>query len=252
MKKLIPIFLLFSNIIFASDFEINFGLSSGYSVIFNEVKQAGNVGLGYQYGMRIGDGTTINALISTGRNYKIPNEKLTSISALFETGYNFYIRYRNYDLNNKDRTEEYMYHSIILGVLAKFNFYNNISFGVGGGIFFPLYSKTNIKDISLGVYQNTTKFPYHKIVYMHKVPIMPYIKFNVERYFYFTKKWAFTIGLNLIYNFGMEFNMDRLKNENKAKDEYQGYSGTYYGYEKYKFSSLAAELVFSISFGRPK
>ena len=33
---------------------------------------------------------------------------------------------------------------------------------------------------------------------------MPYLKFNIERYFYFSERWAFTIGLNFIYNFGME------------------------------------------------
>lgn len=208
------------------------------------MKQAGNLGLGCQYGMRIGEGTTVNAFIQLGRNYKIPNEKLTSISALFETGYNLYIKYRTYDIS-KNRTNEYVYHSIIFGGLAKFNFYNKVSFAIGGGIFFPMYSETDTKDISLGIYLNTTKFPYHKIVYMYKVPIMPYLKFNVERYFYFSESWAFTIGLNLIYNFGMELDMNRLKD----RDEYHG---SYYGYEKYKFSSFSMELALSISFGRPK
>ena len=46
---------------------------------------------------------------------------------------------------------------------------------------------------------------------MYKVPIMPYIKLNLEKSFYMSELWAFKIGANLLYNFGMEFDMDNLK-----------------------------------------
>lgn len=56
-----------------------------------------------------------------------------------------------------------------------------------------------------------------------------------------SKRWTFKFGANLIYNFGMEFDMDKLK------------SGSYgYGYDKYKFSSLSGEVFLGFSFGRPK
>ena len=76
---------------------------------------------------------------------------------------------------------------------------------------------------------------------MYKVPIMPYIKLNLEKNFYISDSWAFKIGGNMIYNFGMEFDMDKLKSDT-----------TTYGYNKYKFSSLVFELFFGFGFGRPK
>ena len=76
---------------------------------------------------------------------------------------------------------------------------------------------------------------------MYKVPIMPYIKLNLEKNFYMSELLAFKIGANLLYNFGMEYDMQKLK------------SGSYkYRYDKYKFSSLVFKLFFCFGFGRPK
>ena len=77
---------------------------------------------------------------------QIPNEKLTSISALFDTGYNFHIRNRTYEPKYNEYSS-YIYHSLIFGGLVKLNFYNDISFGIGVGILFPLYSETDKEDI---------------------------------------------------------------------------------------------------------
>ena len=53
---------------------------------------------------------------------------------------------------------------------------------------------------------------------MYKVPIMPYIKLNLEKNFYMSELWAFKIGANLVYNFGMEFDMDKLKSDTSIMD----------------------------------
>ena len=76
---------------------------------------------------------------------------------------------------------------------------------------------------------------------MYKVPIMPYIKLNLEKSFYMSELWAFKIGANMIYNFGMEFDLDKLKSDTNK-----------YGYEKFKFSTLVNEVLFGFCFGRPK
>ena len=244
VKLIAIIFILFSNLIFASEFEINFGGSVGYSVEFTYIKDDIPLWLGYQDGGRVDNGATIKAFVSIGRNYKIPNEKLTSISALFDTGYNFHIRNRTYEPKYNEYSS-YIYHSLIFGGLVKLNFYNDISFGIGVGILFPLYSETDKEDWMLGIYKEISKFTYDKIVYMYKVPIMPYVKLNLERHIYFSEKWTFTYGLNIVYNFGMEFNMDRLKNPIHQ-------TFTYDGYGQYKFSSLSFEVLFGFGFGRPK
>ena len=76
---------------------------------------------------------------------------------------------------------------------------------------------------------------------MYKVPIMPYVKLNFEKNFYMSELWAFKIGANLVYNFGMEFDMDKLKSDTNI-----------YGYDKYNFSSLSFEVFLGFGFGRPK
>ena len=53
--------------------------------------------------------------------------------------------------------------------------------------------------------------------------------------------WAFKIGVNMLYNFGMEFDMDKLKSDT-----------TTYIYNKYNFSYLSFEMFFGFGFGRPK
>ena len=211
---------------------------------FTYIKGDTPLWLGYQDGNRVDNGATVNTIISIGRNYRVPNEKLTSISALFETGYNFYIRNRTYD-EERNEYSSYLYHSLIFGGLLKLNFYNNLSFGIGCGILFPLYSETDKEDGMLGMYQSIAKFTYEKIAYMYKVPIMPYLKLNLERYLYFSEKWAFKYGLNIVYNFGMEFNMNRLRSPIHKESDYTAYG-------RYKFSSLGIEMILSMAFGRPK
>ena len=68
---------------------------------------------------------------------------------------------------------------------------------------------------------------------MYKVPIMPYIKLNLEKSFYMSELWAFKIGANMIYNFGMEFDTDNLRKNT-----------TQYTFDEYKFSSLSFEVFF--------
>ena len=93
----------------------------------------------------------------------------------------------------------------------------------------------------LGKYVGINRFNFEKIYYMYKVPIMPYIKLNLEKNFYMSELWAFKIGANMIYNFGMEFDTDNLRKNT-----------TQYTFDEYKFSSLSFEVFFGFGFGRPK
>ena len=63
MRILILIFM-FSNILFASDFEVNFGFSFGYSIEFTYIKGDTPLWLGYQDGNRVDNGATVNTIIS--------------------------------------------------------------------------------------------------------------------------------------------------------------------------------------------
>ena len=90
--------------------------------------------------------------------------------------------------------------------MLRLNFHNKVSLGIGGGILIPLYSTANQSDYSFGLidnYRYMTKFNQKNIAFMYKLPFMPYVKLNVVRYFYFSDRWSFKIGGNLVYNFGM-------------------------------------------------
>ena len=161
-------------------------------------------------------------------------------------------RYKEYP----EYRHKFFYHNLISGIMPKLNFDYGISLGIGAGILLPLYSQSgkgkNEANWGLGSYHNDglgsyydggyKEFNFKRISYMYKVPVMPYVKLNLEKNFYMSELWAFKIGANMIYNFGMEFDMDKL-GEGGAK---------YYAWDKYKFSSLSFEVFFGFGFGRPK
>ena len=160
-------------------------------------------------GSRLDSGLYANAFLDIGSNFDIKNiGALSSVSILFETGYNYYMRYRNQykneDIAKYEHLAEYKdifhYHNLILGILPKLNFNNGVSFGIWFGIYIPLYRgvKREGKDAwgeeittGLGKYVGVNKFDFEKISYMYKVPIMPYIKLNLEKNFYISYSWAF-------------------------------------------------------------
>ena len=257
LKNIFLIIFIFPCVAFSVNLEISFGGGVGGSMEFSYTEGLDTIPS--ENGSRLDSGLYANAFLDIGANFDIKNMgALNSVSILFETGYYYYMRYRNLfkdeDIAKYEHLAEYKdifhYHNLILGILPKLNFNNGISFGIGVGIYIPIYSavKREGKDAwgeeittGLGKYVGINRFNFEKISYMYKVPIMPYIKLNLEKNFYISDSWAFKIGGNILYNFGMEFDMDKLKSDT-----------TTYGYNKYKFSSLVFELFFGFGFGRPK
>ena len=228
------------------NFEFSFGGSAGATTEFSYALDREESII--SSGDRVDSGLSASGFLDIGANFELPNSGvLSSVSLIFETGYNYYMRIRTRYKEYPEYRHKFFYHNLILGIMPKLNFDYGISFGIGAGILLPLYSKSskNNHEVNHGLagydYDHIKEFDFEKISYMYKVPIMPYIKLNLEKNFYMSELWAFKIGANLVYNFGMEFDMDKLK------------SGSYkYGYDKYKFSSLSFEVFFGFGFGRPK
>ena len=257
LKNIFLIIFIFPCIAFSVNLEISFGGGVGGSMEFSYTEGLDTIPS--ENGSRLDSGLYANTFLDIGANFDIKNMgALNSVSILFETGYNYYMRYKTQykdeDIAKYNHLAEYKdifyYHNLILGILPKLNFNNGISFGIGAGIFLPLYSEVKHKGknawgkeimTGLGKYVGINKFDFNKISYMYKVPIMPYIKLNLEKNFYISDSWAFKIGGNILYNFGMEFDMDKLKSDTNI-----------YGYDKYNFSSLSFEVSFGFGFGRPK
>ena len=257
LKNIFLIIFIFPCVAFSVNLEISFGGGIGSSMEFSYTEGLNTIPS--ENGSRLDNGLYANAFLDIGANFDIKNMgALNSISILFETGYNYYMRYRTQykdeDIAKYNHLAEYKdifyYHNLILGILPKLNFNNGISFGIGVGIYIPLYSavKREGKDAwgeeittGLGKYVGVNKFDFEKISYMYKVPIMPYIKLNLEKNFYISDSLAFKIGGNILYNFGMEFDTDNLRKNT-----------TQYTFDEYKFSSLSFEVFFGFGFGRPK
>lgn len=257
LKNIFLIIFIFPCVVFSANLEISFGGGVGGSTEFSYTEGINTIPS--ENGNRVDSGFSANGFLDIGANFELPNAgALSSVSLLFETGYYYYMRirmnYKDKDISKYEHLAEYKdifyYHNLILGILPKLNFNNGISFGIGAGIFLPLYSTVTHKGknafgdeitTGLGKYVGINKFNFEKISYMYKVPIMPYIKLNLEKNFYMSDSWAFKIGVNLLYNFGMEFDMDKLKSDT-----------TTYGYNKYNFSSLSFEVFLGFGFGRPK
>lgn len=226
--------------------EVAFGGSLGATMDFSQIVASLDIAKPLE-GSRIDYGFSANAFLDIGANFELQNTgALNSVSLLFETGYNYYMRIRSkYEDILEEHKERFKYYNLILGILPKLNFNYGISFGIGAGIFLPLYSWASQErtetTLGLGSYSGVSKFDFKKISYMYKIPVMPYIKLNLERNFYMSELWAFKIGANILYNFGMEFNMENLRKDTKM-----------YAFDKYKFSSLDFEFFLGFGFGRPK
>lgn len=243
--KIIILFIIISSFLFSANLEFGFGISAGTTMEFSRVDYyAGNI---IEDGSRIDSGLSLSGFLDIGANFELPNAgALSSVSVLFETGYYYYKRVRTINEKLPEYNHKYFYHNLILGVLPKLNFDYGISLGIGAGILLPLYSETGKRSeksnngLSSYFYDGYEKFNFEKISYMYKVPIMPYIKLNLEKDFYISELWAFKIGANLLYNFGMEFDMDNLKKDRTDR------------FDRYKFSSLSFELFLGFGFGRSK
>ncbi|WP_432632151.1 hypothetical protein, partial [Brachyspira sp.] len=245
MKKIALIFILFSNLIFAADFQTYLRISTGANMTFSTAEHS----LDYSTwkdanGFRVDNlKNTVNILLSVGYNHKIKNDILTSISVLAETGYNFSGYGRPTDKNFGEESGTVYFHSLVLGLIPTLNFHNDLSLGIGAGVMFPL--SANITDYwdMMGDYEGAKKLSFKDIKSFYKVPIMPYIKFRVNRYFKYDKIDLITGGV-LTYNFGMICESDKLANNNSILSTFS--------YKSYKFSALSLEVFLGFGFGRPK
>ena len=86
----------------------------------------------------------MTAFLDIEANFELPNGGvLSSVSVLFETGYNYYTRIRTIYKEYPKYRHKFFYHNLILVIIPKLNFDYGISFGIGAGIFLPIYSKSS-------------------------------------------------------------------------------------------------------------
>ena len=237
--KILILILLFQISVFAADFQTHLSVSAGPNITFSKAEH--NIWKQYN-GFRVSNiKINLNTLLSAGYNHKINNNILTSISVLAEIGYNFsgYMRPEDGDFGVEGGTV--YFHNLVLGLNPTLNFYNDLSFGIGAGVMFPLSANIVGDWIMIGDYNEAKakKLSFKDIKKLYKVPVMPYIKFSVEKYFKIKDTVDMVSGAILTYNFGMSCERDAL-------------SSATWSYKSYKFSALSIEVFLGFGFGRPK
>lgn len=137
MRFFIILFIIIlSNNLFSANFEFSFGGGAGTSLDFSYVKDAPDIQED-EGGTRIEDGITASGFLDIGANFELPNAgALSSVSVLFETGYNYYMRVRTRNKKYPEEMHRFFYHSLIFGILPKLNFDYGVSLGIGAGFFF--------------------------------------------------------------------------------------------------------------------
>ena len=235
--------LLFQISVFAADFQTHLSVSAGPNMTFSKAEH--NIWKQYN-GFRVSNiKINLNTLLSIGYNHKINNNILTSISILAETGYNFsgYMRPEDGDFGIEGGTV--YFHSLVLGLNPTLNFYNDLSFGIGAGVMFPLSADIDGYWDFMGYYKGVEKLSFNDIKKLYKFPVMPYVKVSVERYFNLSDIYIdMIVGGIISYNFGMSCEKDILSQTR--------YGLSSFSYESYKFSAITLEVFIAVGFGRPK
>lgn len=241
--KILIILLIFQSLLFSADFQTRLSVSAGPIFTFSKAEHAIWYWKEYYDGFRVSRSKiAINALLSVGYNHKIKNDTLTSITILLETGYNYSGYNRPTDNNFGKEGGTIYFHSLILGLIPTLNFDNDFSLGIGAGVMFPLSANISGYLKFMGDYSGVSKLSLKDIKKLYKIPVMPYIKLSVEKYYYLSDKADLIAGGVLTYNFGMSCESEVLAHSLL----------TSFSYKSYKFSAISLEIFLAVGFGRPK
>ena len=244
-KYIISIILLCSNLLFGN-LEINFIGQYGLNFIFSSVDVKYNYKNSVYNSIKGGLGGDVSAFFQIGNYFKLfknPNDLIKGASLFFDFGYSLnggMNEYKDPDTNRKN-TELIFYHSIALGIAGKLNF-SKMSIGLGTGILATIYAQTGSSE-----YYGTIITPDLRgwktsdMRNLFKAPIMPYVKFTIEGYYYIVEgiDAAISIGGYVMYNFGMQYKTDVI-NQNIVASVFN----------KYNFSALSFGVLFGASLGR--
>ena len=139
MRFFIILFIMiFSNNLFSANFEFALGVGAGATTEFSYVLDREESF--FSSGDRVDSGLSVTAFLDIVDNFELPNGGvLSSVSVLFETGYNYYMRIRTRYKEYPKYRHKFFYHNLILVIIPKLNFDYGISFGIGAGIFLPIY-----------------------------------------------------------------------------------------------------------------
>ena len=130
--------------------------------------------------------------------------------------------------------DQFYFHTLSLGTMFRFNFVRSVpdipaSFGIGYGVRIPFSANRTI--VNSGD-KEKLNLSYNNIRSLFFNDVILYGKMAFDVYYYFTKNFAFSHGVYITYNHGMQ------------------YYNTVTGYSKHGYSSIDLGISVSLYFGR--
>lgn len=228
---------------------------------------------------------SFNIGVNGNFGYRFNINENNAISILTEIGYSrldFASRFKaqtdnNYG-NNKiyNASQNLVFHTLNIGLMPKYavnltSLLKNINPNYEGKMELNIGIGFGMKIALAGEYYNTMnnnadenykshlaeKYSFKDIKRKFDYPFIPYIKLQIDNYFYFNEKVAFLFGVSLIYNFDIFYDIANMSYEDYKKI-YEGYPsiggdpvGYYENYDikKYGFSSFEIAFNLGMKFG---
>lgn len=228
---------------------------------------------------------SFNVGVTGNFGYRFNVNENNAISILTEIGYSrldfastFEAKTDNNYGNNKiyNASQNLVFHTLNIGLMPKYavnltSLLKNINPNYDGKMELNIGIGFGMKIALAGEYYNTMnnnadenykshlaeKYSFKDIKRKFDYPFIPYIKLQMDDYFYFNEKIAFLFGISLVYNFDIFYDIANMSYEDYQKI-YEGYPsigggaiGYYddYDIKKYGFSSFEIAFNLGIKFG---
>ncbi|MEI0525844.1 hypothetical protein R4K54_07955 [Brachyspira murdochii] len=228
--------------------------------------------------------TSFNIGVTGNFGYRFNINENNAISILTEIGYSrldFASTFKaktDYDYGNRiyNASQNLVFHTLNIGLMPKYainltSLLKNINPNYEGKMELNVGIGFGMKIALAGEYYNTInnnadenykshlaeKYSFNDIKRKFDYPFIPYIKLQIDDYFYFNEKTAFLFGISLIYNFDILYDIANMSYEDYKKI-YSGYPsvgggpvGYYdnYNIKKYGFSSFEIAFNLGMKFG---
>ncbi|MEI0517253.1 hypothetical protein [Brachyspira murdochii] len=228
--------------------------------------------------------TSFNIGVTGNFGYRFNINENNAISILTEIGYSrldFASTFKaktGYDYSNKryNASQNLVFHTLNIGLMPKYavnltSLLKNINPNYKGKMELNIGIGFGMKIALAGEYYNTInnnadenykshlaeKYSFKDIKRKFDYPFIPYIKLQIDDYFYFNEKIAFLFGISLIYNFDIFYDIANMSYEDYKKiySEYPSVGGGPVGYydnyniKKYGFSSFEIAFNLGMKFG---
>ena len=233
MKRILLFLIILSQVVFG---EFDFSLYIPLGAMFSSPK-IDALHFGGIYLENIKSDASIDVGVTANFGHKFNINSGNFISILTEIGYqrvDFASSYFNlYEDFYTSEKQNLVFHTLNIGIMPKYGvdldgILKNTVIGIGIG--FGIKIALAYEYYSTIDNRNHLKYSFKDIKEIFDCPFMPYVKFQIDYYFYFSKRVAFLFGVEIAYDFGMFYSTYYMSREycDFCKTKKYGFSGIEY------------------------